>query len=497
VSFVVNLNVSSIALFLATWPLYACGVQGSSERSPTPGLFVGLLITVAVVVAYSWYITQQMSGLRQLQNNLADRNRKDSLQLLRIQNELNSLALAMRDMVDNDEPYPLTAWTAQFQRMRTDLDDALRQEQQFAFGDRTPEQREFLESRLSQFWDAVDRTFALARDGKDAEARAQIRLSLQARLEALNTAVARLLVQNNESEEQAGERIKSIYDHVQRQVYLFLTAALTAILLTSFYIIRSNRKLFMQVAALSEQRSDLAQKLISTQEATLRYISRELHDEFGQILTAMGSMLGRAGNHVPADSPLRPELLEVREIAQAALDKVRSLSQALHPVMLEEAGLERTLNWYLPVMEKQSGIKISYEKSGTPFGVEGNAAIHVYRVVQEALNNAVKHSGTDRVWVRLIFLPDRLELEVEDHGSGFAPGGERRGIGLVAMRERAELMGGTIQFLRPELGGTLIRLSVPREVAAERSPKKVPFMEKTAAENEPTEERSKGERSHG
>ena len=476
-------------------------MQGSSGRSPTPGLFVGLLITVAVVVAYSWYITQQISGLRQLQNNLADRNRKDSLQLLRIQNELNSLALAMRDMVDNDEPYPLTAWTAQFQRMRTDLDDALRQEQQFAFGDRTPEQREFLESRLSQFWDAVDRTFALARDGKDAEARAQIRLSLQARLEALNTAVARLLVQNNESEEQAGERIKSIYDHVQRQVYLFLTAALTAILLTSFYIIRSNRKLFMQVAALSEQRSDLAQKLISTQEATLRYISRELHDEFGQILTAMGSMLGRAGNHLPAESPLRPELLEVREIAQAALDKVRSLSQALHPVMLEEAGLERTLDWYLPVVEKQSGIKISYEKSGTPFGVEGNAAIHVYRVVQEALNNAVKHSGTDRVWVRLIFVPDRLGLEVEDHGCGFAPGGERRGIGLVAMRERAELMGGTIEFMRPELGGTLIRLSVPKEVAGERLHKKVSGTESTAADapgaERVREERSKGERSHG
>ena len=450
-------------------------------------------------MAYSWYITQQISGLRRLQNNLADRNRKDSLQLLRIQNELNSLALAMRDMVDNDEPYPLTAWTAQFQRMRTDLDDALRREQQFAFGDRTPEQRQYLESSLSQFWDAVDRTFALARDGKEAEARVQIRLSLQARLEALNTAVARLLVQNNESEEQAGERIKSIYDHVQRQVYLFLTAALAAILLTSFYVIRSNRKLFMQVAALSEQRSELAQKLISTQEATLRYISRELHDEFGQILTAMGSMLGRAANHVPPESPLRPELIEVREIAQAALDKVRSLSQALHPVMLEEAGLEGTLDWYIPVVEKQSGIKISYEKSGTPFGVDGNAAIHVYRVVQEALNNAVKHSGSDRVWVRLKFLPEKLGLEVEDHGCGFASG-QGHGIGLVAMRERAELMGGTIEFLQPSQGGTLIRLSVSREVAGERLPKKVSFLGNAVGEGTPPErpsEQRKGERSHG
>jgi signal transduction histidine kinase len=426
-----------------------------------------------------------------LQNDLADRNRKDSLQLLRIQNELNSLALAMRDMLDNDQPYPLTAWSAQFQRMRTDLDDALRQEQQLAFVDRTPEQRQYLQSYLSQFWDAVDRTFALARDGKEAEARAQIRLSLQARQEALSTAVARFLVQNNESEEQAGERIKNIYDRVQRQVYLFLTAVLTAILLTSFYVIRSNRRLFTQVAALSEQRSELAQKLIATQEATLRYISRELHDEFGQILTAMGSMLGRARNHLPADSPLRLELVEVREIAQTGLDKVRSLSQALHPVMLEEAGLESTLDWYLPVVEKQSGIKISYEKSGTPFGVDGNSAIHVYRVVQEALNNAVKHSGADSVWVRLSFLEGTLGVDVEDHGSGFPLGAQRRGIGLVAMRERAELLGGTIEFLQPPRGGTLVRLRIPRE-----SPKEKPQAEGSLKTSTPAEV-PPSERAHG
>lgn len=438
-------------------------MQRSAVRSPTSGLFIGLVVTIVAVIAYSLYITTQISRLRQLQNDLADRNRKDSLQLLRVQNELNSLALAMRDMLDNDEPYPLTAWSAQFQRMRTDLDDALRQEQQLAFADRTPEQRQYLESSLSQFWDAVDRTFALARDGREADARAQIRFSLQARQQALSTAVARLLVQNNEAEEQAGERIKAIYDRVQRQVYLFLTATLTAILLTSLYVIRSNRRLFSQVAALSEQRSELAQKLISAQEATLRYISRELHDEFGQILTAMGSMLGRAGNHVPAGSPLRPELLEIREIAQTTLDKVRSLSQALHPVMLEEAGLESTLDWYLPVVEKQSGIKISYEKSGTPFPVDGNSAIHVYRVLQEALNNAVRHSGSEMIFVRLIFLPDKLDLEVEDHGSGFVMDAKRRGIGLVAMRERAELLGGEIEFVQLPQSGTLVRLSIPRE----------------------------------
>jgi len=442
-------------------------VQQSAGRSPTTPLYVGLVITLAAVVAYSAYITWRITGLRELQNNLIDRNRKDSLQLLRVQNELNSIGISMRDMLDTGtldqgQNYPLTAWEPQFQRMRGDLEDAFRREQQVAPQGRTEDQQRYLQSSLAQFWDALERTFALARSGKEAEAREQIRLSLQARLAALSTAVARLLVQNNESEEHAAAQVTEIYDRVQRQAYVFVTATLIAILLTSLYLIRSNRLLFNQLAALSEQRSDLAQKLISTQESTLRHISRELHDDFGQILTAMGAMLGRVRNQLPEDSQLRADLLEVREIAQNTLEKVRSLSQALHPVMLDEAGLEQTIEWYLPVVERQTGIGISYEKSGTPFAVNGNSAVHIYRVLQEALNNVARHSGAKEAWVRLQFAPNGLELQVEDHGSGIPAVRVRQGIGLVAMRERAELLGGSIGFESSSSGGTLVTLKVPK-----------------------------------
>jgi len=345
-------------------------VQHPQGQSPAIPLYVGLVITLVAVVAYSAYVTHEIHGLRALQNNLINRNRKDSLQLLRIQNELNSIGISMRDMLDTGsleigQAYPLNAWEPQFQRMRGDLEDAFRREQQVAPQGRTADQQHYLESSLAQFWDAVDRTFGLARNGREAEAREQIRLSLQARLAALTTAVARLLVQNNESEERAATQVAEIYDHVQRQAYIFLTATLLAIVITSLYLIRANRQLFNQLAALSAQRSELAQTLISTQESTLRHISRELHDEFGQILTAMGAMLARVRNLAPEGSSLRSDLLEIRAIAQSALDKVRSLSQALHPVMLEEAGLEQTIEWYLPVVERQTGIEISYEKSGS------------------------------------------------------------------------------------------------------------------------------------
>ena len=244
----------------------------------------------------------------------------------------------------------------------------------------------------------------------------------------------------------------------------FWPRRLLAILLTGLSLIRWNRRLFARLAELSERRSELAQKLIATQESTLRYISRELHDEFGQILTAMGSMLrprrnARSGRFVAA----RGFAGSSADRADT-LDSVRSLSQALHPVMLDEAGLESTLDWYIPTVERQTGIAISYEKQGEPFPVDGSAAVHVYRVLQEALNNVARHSGAKQAWVRLRFLPATLELEVEDHGVGFQRSGRRRqGIGLVAMRERSELMGGRIVFSTPAEGGTLVHLTVPRE----------------------------------
>jgi hypothetical protein len=175
------------------------------RRTPTLGLMLGFIVALAAVIAYSSYMTVQIGGLRKLQNDLVDRNRKDSLQLLRIQNDLNSIALGMRDMLDSEDRYPLTAWTAQFHRTRIDLDDAMRLEEGLSGNTRRAELKNYLSRSLKQFWDAMDGVFDLANNGHEDEARTQIRLSLQARQAALSTAVSRLLVENNESEQEAAQ----------------------------------------------------------------------------------------------------------------------------------------------------------------------------------------------------------------------------------------------------------------------------------------------------
>jgi signal transduction histidine kinase len=136
------------------------------------------------------------------------------------------------------------------------------------------------------------------------------------------------------------------------------------------------------------------------------------------------------------------------------------LSQALHPSILDDYGLEKALEWYVAQFGKQTGIIIHFEKHGSRLAIVAEEAIHDYRILQETLNNVVRHSKSSAAWVRLMVSEDRLRLEVEDHGVGMN-GRESGGLGLIAMRERADILQGTLEISRPAAGGTLVVLDMP------------------------------------
>jgi signal transduction histidine kinase len=129
-------------------------------------------------------------------------------------------------------------------------------------------------------------------------------------------------------------------------------------------------------------------------------------------------------------------------------------------VVLDEAGLESALDVYLPTFEKQTGIEVGYEKTGEGQELDRELSIHLYRVMQEALNNVARHSNSKSAAVRLRFLPDAVVLEVQDEGIGFQEQ-VTQGLGLISMRERAGLVNGTIEFSNGEKGGVLVRVTVP------------------------------------
>ena len=129
-------------------------------------------------------------------------------------------------------------------------------------------------------------------------------------------------------------------------------------------------------------------------------------------------------------------------------------------MVLDDAGFEGALDAYLPAFEKQTGIALQYEKNGTSREVDRGVAIHLYRILQEALNNVARHSQSTSARVSLNYLPGAVVLEVQDRGIGFGKQGGK-GMGLISIRERAELVNGRVEFLDAEGGGALIRIAVP------------------------------------
>ena len=428
-------------------------------KSPTARLIAGLLFTLLVIGAYSAYTLHSVTRMRQVQTSIVDRNRKGSLQLIRIQNDLNSLALAMRDMLDNPDRYPLVAWKAPLARIRQNLDDAMTSEAALAEGRRGPEQTLYLRTSFEGFWSACDEAFAAGDEGK---ARRMVRETLQPRQEALTALTARLLVENNESESRAAREVGGIYSQIESNVYRFLGVSVLLIVLTSVGLIRSNRTLFSRMAGLAHERRELARQLISTQESTLRAISRDLHDEFGQILTALGAMLRRADRHAPG-TEFREQVREATRVVQSTLENIRSLSQSLQPVILEEQGLLAAIEWHLSVFERQTKVRVRYLGPGRNVDVPAGTAIHVFRILQEALNNVARHANVDEVTVSFQAGGSGHTLLVEDAGKGL-PEAARPGVGLAAMRERAGLIGGVLEIGRRENGpGTRVLLRLPDE----------------------------------
>jgi len=437
--------------------------------NPSTRLVAGLLVTVGLILAFCLYTVREVASLRDDQTRISERNRLDSLQLLRIQNNLSELALSIRDMAERTEPYPLASWRQAFARRKLDLEQAIAAERALAPAERPAAQQQQLLSLVGRFWTSLDQAFGAAEAGREDQAIEILQGTATGHLQAVVGMVSQFLVLNNRVQQEAAQTNRAIYGRVQREIFLLMGALLLLVGVTGAYGIRANRRAFENVRRLTGELRSLSWKMMRMQEDLQESFSRELHDEFGQLLTAIGMLLGRVKRKLPPDSPLVADLEEVRGIVQETLDRIRTESRMLHPVILDDFGLENALKWYVEQFGRQHGVAARFVKGGPIGVVSPEVAIHIYRIVQEALTNVSRHSGSSEAWVRLRQAEDRIELEIEDRGRGLPPEAERRegwqGIGLVSMRERAELMGGEFALVPAAVGGTIVRVGVPLQMA--------------------------------
>jgi PAS domain S-box-containing protein len=208
----------------------------------------------------------------------------------------------------------------------------------------------------------------------------------------------------------------------------------------------------------------LAGRLMTMQEEERRRIARELHDSLGQQLGVAQAELHQLRRH-PDPAAAGPALLELESRLGRLSDEVRDLSHRLHPAVLEDLGLTAALRSLAAEFERGSGTRVRLQLDDRFQGVPVEVATVVYRVAQEALRNAAKHSGGNvEVTVTLAATEDSLRLEVADTGPGFHMDAVRAkgGLGIVSMRERARLAGGTLQIEAAAGRGTVVRLNIPK-----------------------------------
>ncbi|MEU2778314.1 sensor histidine kinase [Streptomyces sp. NPDC007162] len=209
---------------------------------------------------------------------------------------------------------------------------------------------------------------------------------------------------------------------------------------------------------LEHERATSSARALLAQEAERRRIAQELHDEVGQSMTAILLALGRAAGE--ADEPLRGELRQAQEITRGSLDEVRRLVRRLRPGALEDLGLVSALTSLTSEFATHVGLRVVRRfDTGLPV-FDQQTELVLYRVAQEALTNAARHAEADRVEVSLHHTDEAVVLAVTDDGRG--TGVAREGAGIRGMRERALLIGATLDVTCRPQAGTTVRLTVPR-----------------------------------
>lgn len=223
-----------------------------------------------------------------------------------------------------------------------------------------------------------------------------------------------------------------------------------------------NARLYQEVQRKEAIRGQLVEKLITAQEEERRRLSRELHDEVGQSLTALIMNVAGAEASVPADlDDLRRQLGEIRGMLCATLEEIRRLMVNLRPTLLDDLGLIPALQWLAGTHLRPAGVEYRLDVVGGRRRLAPHVETALFRVVQEAVTNIIRHSGARQATLRLEFRPASLAVEVADDGRGFDPGRTRRGLGLLGMEERVTLLGGCWRLETSPGAGTRIAFEIP------------------------------------
>lgn len=289
---------------------------------------------------------------------------------------------------------------------------------------------------------------------------------------------ARLKAWNGQRLQQADNSLASEFGTVQsglmRALAIAFGSGFLLVLASMAYIVRlerQTRQRYVQLAQSQRQMQLLSASLVDVQESERRTISRELHDQVGQALGALLVDLGRFSNLISKDRPeVRAQVDNMKSVAERTFQEVRNIALLLRPSMLDDLGLVAALEWQGREVSRRSDIEVDVQSEIASDHLPDEYRICIYRLVQEALNNAVRHSGAKNAKVTVREREQRPEksirVEVADDGRGFDPQ-HTRGMGILGMEERVKRLGGTLAIESSPGHGARVIAELPLSPAAE------------------------------
>jgi signal transduction histidine kinase len=437
-----------------TWPVAALGLGA-------------LLVLIAVSVLESSRRAQD------IYTRLDDLNqqylRVESL-LRRLRSDVNLSGIFVRDYLLDSARERAPEYRRQIEEFRTANRVTLNELRALTPGAVENDQRlDTLSTLLDEYWLSLDPLFDWTPTEKLNASASFLKRNVIPRREAV-LAIAQEIEQLN-AETMAAQRteVRQRHAHFRSDLYALLwktlllgaVVAVTAVLRLRTVERRADQQRVIAEDAERQMRA-LSQQLVATQEEERKKLSRELHDHVGQVLTALRMELGALDRlRQPSDAALARGVAESRQLVDNMVRTVRDLALGLRPSMLDDFGLQPALEWHVRDFTRRYAIPVQLDVTGDLTPLPDQYRTCVYRVVQEALTNCVRHASARSIRVTVAGGDERLDVTVSDDGTGIPPERKGTGLGLRGIEERVRELGGTLEIRSVRNAGTSLNIRLP------------------------------------
>ena len=437
-----------------TWPVAAVGLAG---------LLIIVLFSVYATVERAQEIYNQLDQL-----NTHHREVETKLRALRADVHLSGIFV--RDYLLDTVTERAPEYRSQLAQFRQSNLETLRELRELAQQQGQDESRiRSLEANLHAYWEGFEPLFdwtiaekinySIAFLRREVLPRRDAVLDLAAEIEDIND--QNLAAQREEVSRRKAAFRDELYTLLARSLLFGLLLAVPVVIRLRVLEKRSENQKVRAQEAEGHMRA-LSQQLVAAQEEERKKLSRELHDHVGQMLTALRMELGRLDRLRPAtDSRMTAALTECRQLVDDMVRLVRDLALGLRPSMLDDFGLQPALEWLARDFTRRSNVPVELQVTGSLDALSEQHRTCIYRVVQEALTNCVRHARATAIAVAIQAKADTIDVSVSDDGVGLDPSRRAAGFGLRGIEERVRELGGSITLLSAAGQGATLSITLP------------------------------------